>query len=48
MQSAAVGKTELESLVAGISDLLRETRLAASSRKPARSVEACWRAQAIG
>jgi hypothetical protein len=33
---------------AGVSDLLRETLLAASSRKPARSVEACWRAQAIG
>jgi hypothetical protein len=33
---------------AGVSSLLREVRLAASSRKPARSAEAFWRARAIG
>jgi len=31
---------------AGVSDLLREARLSASSRKPARSTEALWRARA--
>ncbi len=33
---------------AGVSDLLRETRLAAASRKPARPAEALWRARTTG
>jgi hypothetical protein len=44
-QKLPVGLPELDQLSGG---LLRETRLAAASRKPARSVEAFWRAQAIG